>query len=58
MPKEVDTTKVREAVALARQVAGLRRELKRREKKMSLEEYVKYVDETRPRPESEEPKRV
>ncbi len=47
MPKEVETTKVREAVALAQQVAELRRELKRREKDMSLEEFVSYVDRTR-----------
>jgi len=47
MPKEVETTKVREAVALAQQVAELQRELKRREKDMSLEEFVSHVDRTR-----------
>ena len=47
MAKEVETAKVREAVALAQQVAELQRELKRREKDMSLEEFVSYVDRTR-----------
>jgi len=49
MTKELETIKAREAVALARQIAELRRELKCREKDMSLEEFVAYVDRTRDR---------
>jgi hypothetical protein len=45
MTKELETIKAREAVALARQIAELRRELKCREKDMSLEEFVAMLTE-------------
>jgi hypothetical protein len=41
------TTKVQEAVALAQQIAELKRKLKLLEKGMSLKEFIEYVDGTR-----------
>ena len=40
-------TKVEEAVALAQQIFGLRQQLKKLEKSMSLKEFIAYVDGTR-----------
>ena len=51
MPKEVDSTKVREAVALAQQILELNWKLKLLEKGMSLNKFIAYVNGTLPRPE-------
>ena len=51
MPKEVEKTKVSEAVALAQQILELKQRLKLLEKCTILKEFIAYVDGTLPRPE-------
>ena len=58
MAKESETTKVREAVAIAQQISELKRKLKLLEKGMSLKEFIAYVDGTRPNQRQGDKKKV